>query len=307
MNTTSQVLIPYQEWKNHADGYYQTVKLWTEPYRQRKGEGKKDPVHDFLFSYYSYPLSKLETWHPGLGKILQSSLEHPFSSQFYRDINGCVFLDPTLIPEHRIPSLKWILSLLEATQNRTAIFSCYGLHEWAMVYKEEKVRHESQAPLRLSQEETNRVVESRTIHCSHYDAYRFFSPAAQHLNKLNPVQENRLDYEQPGCLHTNMDLYKWCYKAMPWLPSDLLWKCFLLAKDIRELDMRASPYDLREYQLKPVVIETREGKEEYEILQREFSARAVILRNELIHELRTLIKIMDGTWESSLPQANSGN
>jgi Zn-dependent M16 (insulinase) family peptidase len=105
------------------------------------------------------------------------------------------------------------------------------------------------------------------------------------MNKLNPEKENRHEYEQPGCLHTNMDLYKWCYTAMPGSSSDLLWRCFILAKDIRELDMRASPYDLTEYKLSPVKIETKAGREEYEKIQREFSERAAPIRKDLIEKL----------------------
>ena len=41
-----------------------------------------------------------------------------------------------------------------------------------------------------------------------------------------------------------MDLYKWCYKLGPLIESELLMDCLELAADARELDMRASPYDL---------------------------------------------------------------
>lgn len=42
----------------------------------------------------------------------------------------------------------------------------------------------------------------------------------------------------------NMDLYKWAYKLSPLVPSELVADCFALAREIRTLDMRASPYDL---------------------------------------------------------------
>ncbi len=272
------------------------MKRWTDPYRQRKGAGNKHPVHDFLFSYYSYSMGRLETWHPGLneGQVLEAPSASHFSSKYYREMNGRVFLDPTLMPEKRIPRLRWIQKLLEATQDRPANFSCFGLHEWAMVYQEGDVRHRESAPLRLSQEETNKVLESRTVRCSHYDAYRFFSSSAHSMNKLSPDNDNRYDYEQPGCLHTNMDLYKWCYKAMPWISSELLWQCFLLAKDVRELDMRASPYDLTKYNLSPVKIETKEGREEYERIQRDLSVRAAPIRKNLINKLNEVLNIAEG-------------
>jgi hypothetical protein len=241
-------------------------------------------------------MGRLETWHPGLneGQVLEAPENGYFSNKYYRQMNGSVFLDPTLMLEKRIPRLRWIQKLLESTQDRPANFSCFGLHEWAMVYQEGDVRHRESAPLRLSQEETNQVLESRTVRCSHYDAYRFFSSSAHSMNKLSPDNDNRYDYEQPGCLHTNMDLYKWCYKAMPWISSELLWQCFLLAKDVRELDMRASPYDLTKYNLSPVKIETKEGREEYERIQRELSVRAAPIRKDLIEKLNEVLNIAEG-------------
>jgi len=294
MKTGNQTLIPHQEWRDTAERFTHQVKSWTDPYRQRKGAGAKHPVHDFLFSYYSYSMGRLETWHPGFGQLLECPTPEHFSSKYYREMNGSVFLDPTLMPEKRIPRLRWIQKLLEATQDRPANFSCFGLHEWAMVYQEGDVRHRESAPLRLSQEETNQVLESRTVRCSHYDAYRFFSSSAHSMNKLSPNNDNRYEYEQPGCLHTNMDLYKWCYKAMPWISSELLWQCFLLAKDVRELDMRASPYDLTKYNLSPVKIETKEGREEYEKIQRDLSVRAAPIRKNLIETLDEILNVAEG-------------
>jgi hypothetical protein len=43
-----------------------------------------------------------------------------------------------------------------------------------------------------------------------------------------------------------MDVYKWAFKLSPLVPSDLVADAFDLAREIRLLDMQASPYDLRE-------------------------------------------------------------
>ena len=40
-------------------------------------------------------------------------------------------------------------------------------------------------------------------------------------------------FEQPGCLHANMDLYKWAFKLAPFAPAELVADCFALARDIR--------------------------------------------------------------------------
>ena len=55
---------------------------------------------------------------------------------------------------------------------------------------------------------TDRVVESMPLRCSHFDAYRFFTPAAAPRNSGTPLAPPQSDWEQPGCLHANMDLYK---------------------------------------------------------------------------------------------------
>jgi hypothetical protein len=99
------------------------------------------------------------------------------------------------------------------------------------------------------------------------------------------VQLTRADqvaHEQPGCLHTGMDLYKWATKLDPFTPSDLIARCFELAVDIRTLDMRASPYDLTAHGYQPVAVETERGRAEYVRAQAGFADRAAPLRAELI-------------------------
>jgi hypothetical protein len=85
-----------------------------------------------------------------------------------------------------------------------------------------------------------------------------------------------------------MDLYKWAYKLGPLVPGELLLDCFELARDIRELDMRASPYDLSALGYEPVRIETIEGKVEYVAAQRGFSERAAPLRERLLEVCRSI-------------------
>jgi hypothetical protein len=86
-----------------------------------------------------------------------------------------------------------------------------------------------------------------------------------------------------------MDLYKWAAKAMPWSGSELLLDCFELAMELRDLDMRASPYDLTEWGRQPVRIETPEGRRIYEEEQKRLAAATAPLRARLIAVLsRTL-------------------
>jgi hypothetical protein len=84
------------------------------------------------------------------------------------------------------------------------------------------------------------------------------------------------------------DLYKWATKLTPVVPSELVMDCFELAREIRELDMRASPYDLGELGYEPVPIETPEGKAAYAAEQRAFAARGQALRRLLLDAIDRL-------------------
>ena len=97
--------------------------------------------------------------------------------------------------------------------------------------------------------------------------------------------------EQPGCLHAGMDVYKWATKLGPAVPGDLLLDCFELARDIRTLDMQASPYDVTTYGLDPVAIETPEGKAEYVARQRGFAERGNVLRARLVEVCEALLAL----------------
>jgi hypothetical protein len=247
------------------------------------------PVYDFLRTYYSFPLSGLEAWSPGVGQRLENAAGIFAGQRFWATEGADAFLDPAQFPERRREGLERAIELLAATAARPGTYGCHGLHEWAMVYRPAPggVRH-GQVPLRMAPDQLADFVDSQRIRCSHWDAYRFFTPAARPLNLLQPAPDNRPRLEQPGCLHANMDLYKWSYKFHPWIPGELLADTFLLALEIRELDMRASPYDLRAHGFDPVPIETPEGRASYEACQRGFAQRAVPLRARLLEGLEAL-------------------
>ncbi len=140
--------------------------------------------------------------------------------------------------------IESVLRLLRATASREPNFGCFGMHEWAMVYRSEEIGTRHRVPLRLGGGGTDEVVEAHRIQCSHFDAYRFFTPPAIGLNTLSPTAQDREAFEQPACLHGNMDLYKHAFRLHTLIPSDLLADAFELAWDIRILDMRAAPYDM---------------------------------------------------------------
>jgi hypothetical protein len=256
---------------------------------RRKARGQKHPVMDFLFEYYPFAPARLMRWSPGWGVAIHG-VAGEASWQLLREgrLDGEVWsLDRAVFPARRLDALNWTVSLLDRVAGRTPRFGCFGLHEWAMVYRAPEVRH-GQLPLRLTAAEREQVVERLPVVCSHYDAFRFFTDAARPLNRWQPVLETRAELEQAGCLHVNMDLYKWVMQWHPWVAGELVAEAFLLACAIREWDMRASPYDVTSLGLEPVRIETEEGRAEYAAQQQVFSEQAEPVRRRLADALRGL-------------------
>lgn len=274
------------EWQTRAVAHAERVDRLVAGHRARRRRGENHPVEDFLFTYYSFRPGQLRRWHPGAGIILGGEAARAYlRHRDYRAHPRGVLLAEAAI-SRRFETVRWVCSLLRATAQRPAFFGCLGLHEWAMVYRlgPDEMRH-ARWPLRLGADGTNHVVETHQIRCTHYDAFRFFTTAARPRNALEPTRERQADFEQGGCLHANMDLYKWAYKLSPLVPSELVADAFELARDIRLLDMRASPYDLTALGYEPVPIETPEGKADYTRQQRGFAARAATLRARLLAAL----------------------
>lgn len=286
------VLSP-REWRELRDAHEQAVHGRTASHLERRSRGEKHPVEDFLFTYYPFKPGKLATWHPGAGTavVVETSADEAyFNRRWYTRSQHAghtvAHVDVGAWEADRGQGATFIRQLLEATVDREASFGCFGLHEWAMVYKQTTQEHRhSHVPLRLSQEETDRVVENHRIQCSHYDAFRFFTPPARPLNTLQPTRQGMRANEQPGCLHAGMDLYKWAMKLEPIVESATVLDAFDLARAIRTLDMEASPYDVRAWGYGVVAIETAQGKAEYMRRQEEFSRQAQALRRRLITQI----------------------
>ena len=244
-----------------------------------------------MFTYYSQRPAALRRWHPGFGVQLPAGSGFGELKGYERSGASTVTVAEGYVLSQR-PVLEALHRLLVATASRPPAYGCFGMHEWAMVYRLDPsdVRHASW-PLRLGRQDTDAVVESHRISCSHFDAFRFFTEGARPRNTLQPRSDDRAELEQPGCLHAGMDLYKHAFRLTPMICSDLVADCFELARDIRVLDMRASPYDLSELGYSPVAIETPEGKQEYVAAQRRFAERGAPLRQRLIDECERLLDV----------------
>lgn len=280
--------LPREIWTAARASYLARIRPWVDARLVRKSRQQKHPVHDFLFEYYEFRTSHLLRWTPGFGVTIEGATRVDLLwPEFEMSDNG-LSLPAAVFPDHRVAYLKWAVEYLEVVLAREPTFGCMGMHEWAMVYRDPEIRH-AETPLRLSREETDAVVESQPLRCSHFDAFRFFSRGAVPLNRWELTRQATTDHDQAGCVHVNMDLYRFAYKIAPFCPSDVLADTFELAVRAREVDMRASPYNLTEFGFVPVHIETPEGRAEYVELQRELYCLSQPVRERLLGVYRRLL------------------
>ena len=281
-------------WQALSRAHRNRVEPWIAPRLARRSRGETHPVDDFLFDYYSFRPGQLARWHPGHGTIVTGHRRDlaPWSRDpDYRDAAtdntpGVTTSAERLARHH--DRLRAARAVLVASAGRPARYGCFGLHEWAMVYRTPTVRHTT-VPLRLGRPGTDAVLESMPLRCSHYDAYRFFTAPAVARNEARLTRAGQSAAEQPGCLHATMDLYKWAYKLGPLVNSDLVMDCLESAAAARLLDMQASPYDLAEYGFEPVAVEEPAGRAEYARRQGLLAPRAAPLRAALLAACERLL------------------
>ena len=310
------------EWHPLERAHQARAAALTAAHRERRARGEKHPIEDFLWTYYSVKPTELARWHPGAGVVLadagvdraawrhytivaavsgagRAATEFPNAARSTSE--ACdVTVDLDTYFAKRGATVDFVEQLLAATIEHTPQYGCFGLHEWAMVYRRapDQVRHAG-LPLRIGHAATDAVVESHRIACTHFDAYRFFTHEAAPMNTLHPTRETQGQLEQAGCLHAGMDVYKWAAKLGPIVPGEVLLDAFVFARDIREVDMRASPYDVTGFTgadglpLTPIAIETPEGKRLYAELQRGFAARGNALRERVLAAISVARRAFD--------------
>lgn len=268
-------------WRVREDAHRERADALTAAHRARSARQEKHPVWDFLFTYYNYKPAQLRRWHPGAGIELEDA-EERLRWRWYSPGSQprSATPDAALFRAEKPELAALVERMLRRTASRPGQFGCFGLHEWAMVYRADEHRHP--APLRLGRAGTDEVVESHDLRCTHFDAFRFFTPEAVPRNRTHLTRDEQPVFEQPGCLHAGMDLYKWALKLGPLVPGEILLDAFELARDIRQLDMQAAPYDLAAWDVEPVRIETADGKAEYVRRQRGFAERGGVLRRRML-------------------------
>lgn len=272
-------------WSELERSHQERALTLTQNHRQAKHE---NPTEDFLFRYYAYSPAHLKKWHPGWGiELSDASTSQRSDWKWYTQgsTDNSIRVDHEAFRQHKRALIESSERILQKTYKREPSFSCFAFHEWAMVYQSDTHRHN--VPLRLSQQETDEVVRSHTIKCTHFDAYRFFTPDALELNAQILSRHDQERTEQPGCLHANMDLYKWAIKLGPLIPGNLLLDTFELAQNLRMLDVQASPYDMSDWGLAPIKVETAEGKSEFILKQRKLTEASQDLRRRILDRLTT--------------------
>ncbi|GAB2514451.1 hypothetical protein CATRI_06255 [Corynebacterium atrinae] len=265
-------------WHARQEAHITRAEALTRDHLERRRRNVKHPVFDFLFEYYPVRPAHLRRWHPGHGLALEGHID--MRDYLLIDAPPATAVDVTALWRRRGGAYLYIRDLLRRTNLNPTHFDCFGLHEWAMVYRSDAPRHD--LPLRLGAAGSDAVVEKHQIRCTHFDAFRFFTPPARSLNIAVLERADQPEFDQAGCVHATMDVFKWASKLGPLVPGEVLLEAFELAVDARILDMEASPYDCRDYGFGVVAIETPEGKAEYVARQRGLAERGKPLRDRLV-------------------------
>src|SRR5690349_848486 len=176
-------VLEQQAWRALEAAHAERADAATADHRSRRPDGRRHPVEDFLFTYYPFSPGRLRRWHPGAGVRLAGAAGTERAGwRHHRTVGDAVDLDTTAYLADRGRTVGFVRRLVSATAARPAQLGCFGMHEWAMVYRqdEDEVRHAGW-PLRLGSSGTDDLVESLRIRCTHFDAFRFYTPPARPL------------------------------------------------------------------------------------------------------------------------------
>lgn len=284
----SPVVVPQEIWTRWERRHNAAVDQMTSDHLERRRRGAPHPVVDFLFTYYRPSVATVRRWHPGPGLLLEGAHHteriewRHYRRETHHGRTGLI-VDAQSVLARGGKRLTRARTIVEATATRPGATACFGLHEWAMLYRTDsnEVRHGS-VPLRLSHEEIDDVVNRSQLRCTHFDAFRFFTEPATPRNQYPLSREQQERTEQPACLHAGMDLYSWVAAMEAGAPGELLMDTLLAAFAAREVDMRSSPYDLSAWGLAPIPVETPEGRAAFVAFQKEWVGRTQALRQRFI-------------------------
>lgn len=303
----SPVVLPERLWRERERRHRATVDDLTQDHLHRRHRGIPHPVVDFLFTYYRTSVGTIRQWHPGPGVILENA-HHDRRTQWrhYRreTLHGRtgLIVDPDSVLSRGGARLRHARAVVEATTSRTGATGCFGLHEWAMLYRtgSHGLRHGG-VPLRITHEQVDEVVRGARLRCTHFDAFRFFTEHAKPLNEPSLSRGEQVSHEQPACLHAGMDIYAHTAALEAGAPGELLLDALRAAFSAREVDMRSSPYDLSEWGLTSIPVETPRGRAEFVTFQREWVTRTQALRSRYLRAVDQLEALSDSAHSTRAP------
>ena len=307
MRRGSKTVLERSEWILRADAHRRRVRDLLGGIFYDREVHDKHPIYNFIFNYYRFrPHRTIERYSPGLDFGLKNesdddeSLYLP-SSKYLSMNDGCTEIDPVKsLNEKSVTRIRNLHTLLEIVQRRPPNFSCFGVHEFAMLYS--GARHsyyqKNVLKLRMTQREIDSIVERAPITCTHFDATRHFPETIASRVKTSPSL--RTKNEQAGCVHTNLDLFKYALRLFPFASSELVADALELAIRARELDMRASPYDLSsvdvtelryDFDLTPILIETESGRTKFKNLTMDLYRDSLPIRDRIIKVASSILQI----------------
>ena len=290
------VLLSEQQWRGRRAAHERRVDAWTIGWRERRASGAKHPVDDFLFTYYPTRPAVLRRWHPGIGVALAGE-DLADLGDGYREAElagtPAWLLDPTRFAS-LVPAALRIAALLTATAHRDPQFGCFGLHEWAMVYRQrpDETRHE-QWPLRLEPEQVRATVDGRRtalqplrrvplLHGGGASA----EPGAAHPRAAGPARAGRVPAREHGPVPARE----------PDLPGrgQRPRRRLLRARARHPYPRHArGPVRPARAGYDPVEVETPSGRSEFAFQQRGFAARAAALRADLLAVVDRFLRTME--------------
>jgi hypothetical protein len=207
------------EWTERAESHRERVRVLLQDgmvdHKGAQPDGTefggldpKNPIFNFLLDYYNIRGRKgtrrLAKWSPGINVVLRDAehgrdVEEPQGLLARKCVRtdahggGLVFSAVHLAavdPDTFAKTFEWYRMILAATAEHQPVLNCFGLHEWAMIYRPpgapeppSLAYQKDVLPLRVSQEVINAAVERRGVKCTHIDAIRFFAQDAAPLNK----------------------------------------------------------------------------------------------------------------------------
>ena len=318
--SSEQQRVPLNTWINDANQHNEIMeKLLYPPYTAnnrkvlaskartllaRTHAASQNAIYNFIHNYYQFTAQELKKYSPGLGVVLEgadiSKHRDLLMDGYFRFDSFGAQCDTEKLPAlvtywGGIERIQRLHNVLRKTSLRAPFFGCFGMHEWAMLYSNNS-KHQEQLPLRVSQQTIDSLVSSSgALRCTHYDAFRFFHPAAQSMNAVHSLNRDaQARYEQPGCIHANMDLFMHAYTLYPYVSSALLVQALELALSARIVDMRASPYDVSGLAgcEVPICVETPAGRKLYIEEQERLAAAAVPIRQQLLQVYDKVLGIL---------------